>query len=184
MGAPQGVPIFYMTKRLSTVPCKYGHLGERYISNNQCVECNKLQARRRQLSCPEDIKRYQKKHYLNNLDKRKLNSSNWRKRNPKKVQAQLQNWRQNNRDKLRAIDSKHRAAVRLALPSWISLKEIQIIYAQADYISRLTKIPHQVDHIIPLQHPLVSGLHVPWNLQILSAFENQSKKNIFQGIRT
>lgn len=46
-------------------------------------------------------------------------------------------------------------------------------------MTEATGIEHHVDHIHPLVHPLICGLHVPANLQVITGSENVQKSNRF-----
>ena len=70
----------------------------------------------------------------------------------------------------RAIQYKTRRT--LATPPWANLQEIKRIYDECPE-------GYHVDHIIPLQGELVSGLHVENNLRAIPALDNLRKHNKF-----
>lgn len=95
-----------------------------------------------------------------------------------------------NKQKLRpeiyAANSAKRRALKLQrTPAWLTdfdKLKIKCLYAIAAMLTRENKEPWHVDHIIPLQNDLVSGLHVPNNMRLLRGSENISKHNKFEVI--
>lgn len=64
-----------------------------------------------------------------------------------------------------------------AIPAWADSAAIDAVYAKAKNLSEVTGFPWHVDHVVPLQSPLVCGLHCEANLQVLPWVVNLSKSN-------
>ena len=126
---------------------------------------------------------YQAKSYRKHRHKRLAECKLYRLNNPESketVRIRKSKWMEKNRHKHCAIQATRTAKKLNATPRWLSddhKNEIRAMYRKASEQEQAIGIKHGVDHIIPLKHPLVCGLHVPWNLQVLTKSENSKKGN-------
>jgi len=82
-----------------------------------------------------------------------------------------------------AKEIKRKTAKMNRTPAWLTEDDFWLIEQAYDLAAKRTqmfKFSWHVDHIIPLQGKIVSGLHVPLNLQVIPASINTSKQNKFE----
>lgn len=104
----------------------------------------------------------------------------WQSANYERAAANTKRWRKDNYDQWRerndAANRRRWAAIKAQTPPWADLKKIEAVYAAA---RALREAGHdaEVDHIVALQGVDASGLHVHWNLQIVTRKQNLQKRN-------
>jgi 5-methylcytosine-specific restriction endonuclease McrA len=140
------------------IPCKKGHIAPRLKSNRGCKEC--AYARRMAYESTDT--------YLA-----------WKAENKKTVAS---NWQKRNKGSVNANTRKRQASLLKRTPKWLTdfdNMKMKCLYQLAVMRTRDSGEDWHVDHIIPLQGKLVSGLHVPSNLRVVPAAYNISKNNSF-----
>jgi 5-methylcytosine-specific restriction endonuclease McrA len=166
-------------------PCKHGHIAPRK-TKGACVECLKVEWQQaaekraeyfKQYNGREDVKDAKHTWYQNNRGK----VIETAKTRPAEQLREYRNaWKENNKVQVRADTKARRRKHRLATPKWLSRKqksEIRQIYQIAITMTQTTGEQYVVDHIIPLRADTVCGLHVPWNLRVITQDENLRKSN-------
>lgn len=73
-------------------------------------------------------------------------------------------------------DARKRALAN-AYCDWSDLDEVFRIYQASAVMTELFGTPYVVDHIVPLQSPLVCGLHTHTNLEVVRLRRNRVKSN-------
>lgn len=166
-------------------PCKHGHIAPRK-TKGACIECLKAEWAQAAETRAEYFREYNKsdagqkakKDYYERNKDAVIASAQAR---PDAAKRQYRNTHKiNNPDMYRELVSLRRRRFRDATPKWLTPEqrmEIRLKYRLAIELSRATGVRHAVDHEIPLQGEDVCGLHVPWNLRVITQDENLKKSN-------
>lgn len=112
---------------------------------------------------------------------REVNTRHW---TPEaKLEARRSSARRCNRNnpaRIKANKIKYETKRDAATPPWLTdehWNEMNAFYDKARRLTAEVGIRHEVDHIVPINGEMVSGLHVPWNLQVLTQADNVRKSN-------
>jgi len=142
------------------------HVAERKRYMEEWAQKNRerrlLQRKIKYENSPEKEKERAGQYYQTHKEERKKYASKYVKDHPEQY----------------ATYAAERHALKLnAMPIWVDKEAIKYFYEEAKRLTELTKIPHVVDHIWPLRGKGFNGLHVPWNLRVITSAENNSKSN-------
>lgn len=166
-------------------PCKHGHIAPRK-TKGACVECLKVEWAKGNETRAEYFREYNKsdagqkakrEYYEKNRAAVIARAAN--RPVDERYRAKLR-YKQDNPDLYKELVSLRRRRFRQATPKWLTSEdrlEIRLKYRLAIELTRRTGVRHAVDHITPLLGETVCGLHVPWNLEVLTQEENLRKSN-------
>jgi 5-methylcytosine-specific restriction endonuclease McrA len=166
-------------------PCKHGHIAARK-TKGACIECLKVEWAKgnetradyfREYNKREDVKDRKNEWYQENREAVIAAAST----RPQHVKREYQNaWKERNIIWVRADTKSRRRKHREATPKWLTTAQkatMREIYKMAITMTQTTGEQYVVDHIVPLRSHEVCGLHVPWNLRVITQEENLKKSN-------
>lgn len=166
-------------------PCKHGHIAPRK-TKGACVECLKVEWQKGNETRAEYFQQYNKseagqeaKHRYYEANKEAVKAA--AKTRPAHVRKEYQKaWKDKNLLWVRADTKARRRKHRQATPKWLNRQQktdIRAFYQAAITMSKTSGEQYVVDHIWPLRSDSVCGLHVPWNLRVVTQQENLAKSN-------
>jgi 5-methylcytosine-specific restriction endonuclease McrA len=162
-------------------PCKRNHIALRK-TKGACVECMKEDwaldnAKRSEKPKSEASKAAGKRYYEKNREVVKARAN---ARPKDEVTQYKRKYKEANPELYKAFVSVRKRRHRAATPKWVTPEQklsMRQLYLQAIELTKLTGERYVVDHIVPLISDEVCGLHVPWNLRVITQEENLKKSN-------
>lgn len=150
-----------------------------------CKSCMAVYKKQYVAANRDKVLKKQKTYDLVKNIERKQYFQDWYLKNKERLGYLNKVYKQKNLPMHAAKEAKRRSAKMQRTPKWLTdtdFERIQNEYKLASILTKLTGNEWHVDHIIPLQGKIVSGLHVPKNLKVLPAKENIAKNNRYEVI--
>lgn len=122
--------------------------------------------------CKEDYRRYRDRY--KSIDRSEY-FTEYRKENRELIRERNRKWQSENKETVLKKEHRRRKKLKDATPAWLSdydKQEIRNYYIARNVMRVASGENYTVDHVIPFCGDNVSGLHVPWNLQIITNIEN------------
>jgi hypothetical protein len=166
-------------------PCKHGHIAPRRTIGS-CTDCARI------LNKKVNERRVEYYHNYSKSEAGRAAKRRYYERNRDAVIARAaarpreekrrahRGWKARNLLWVRADTKSRKRRNRQASPPWITRQqksEMRELYKIAITMTKLTGEQYVVDHIVPLRSEVVCGLHVPWNLRVITQEENLKKSN-------
>lgn len=93
--------------------------------------------------------------------------------NKEQIAARNKEWRNSNNERVLNLHYKRRRNIRQATLHISGLsQQIGLIYAEARRKTAETGVAYSAHHIWPINGERSCGLHVPWNLEVMTKEEN------------
>ncbi len=138
---------------------------------NRCKDCQSSYQKAWRVGKEDSLRAYGRAYFRSNRETFRASRKEYYARNKDSARIAALMWAKMNPGRASANKKKYKVLKSSAIPKWADFEKISLVYEKARALG------WEVDHVVPLNSPIVCGLHVWENLQLLDRGLNAEKSN-------